>query len=171
MENLKVLYSKEELNKRIKELAQEIDENYNGEEVIAICVLKGAVFFATDLLQEMKSDVELEFMQVSSYQGTESTGKIILKQDISKNIEGKNVLIIEDIIDTGHTMKYLKEYLLSKNPKDLKIVVLLDKKERRQTEVEIDYTGFIIPNKFVVGYGFDIDDKCRNIPYVGYIDN
>lgn len=171
MENLKVLYSKEELNKRIKELAQEIDENYNGEEVIAICVLKGAVFFATDLLQEMKSDVELEFIQVSSYQGTESTGKIILKQDISKNIEGKNVLIIEDIIDTGHTMKYLKEYLLSKNPKDLKIVVLLDKKERRQTEVEIDYTGFIIPNKFVVGYGFDIDDKCRNIPYVGYIDN
>lgn len=170
MENLKVLYSEEDLNKRIKELAQEIDENYKGEEIIAICILKGAVFFATDLLQAMKSDVELEFMQVSSYQGTESTGKIILKQDIAKNIEGKNVLIIEDIIDTGHTMKYLKEYLLSKNPKDLKIVVLLDKKERRQTEVEIDYTGFVIPNKFVVGYGFDIDDKCRNIPYVGYIE-
>ena len=170
MENLKVLYSEEDLNKRIKELAQEIDENYKGEEIIAICILKGAVFFATDLLQAMKSDVELEFMQVSSYQGTESTGKIILKQDIAKNIECKNVLIIEDIIDTGHTMKYLKEYLLSKNPKDLKIVVLLDKKERRQTEVEIDYTGFVIPNKFVVGYGFDIDDKCRNIPYVGYIE-
>ena len=170
MENLKVLYSEEDLNKRIKELSQEIDENYKGEEIIAICILKGAVFFATDLLQAMKSDVELEFMQVSSYQGTESTGKIILKQDIAKNIEGKNVLIIEDIIDTGHTMKYLKEYLLSKNPKDLKIVVLLDKKERRQTEVEIDYTGFVIPNKFVVGYGFDIDDKCRNIPYVGYIE-
>lgn len=170
MENLKVLYSKDDLNKRIKELAQEIDANYNGEEVIAICILKGAVFFATDLLQQMKSDVELEFMQVSSYQGTESTGKILLKQDIAKNIEGKNVLIIEDIIDTGHTMKYLKEYLLSKNPKDLKVVVLLDKKERRQTDVEIDYTGFVIPNKFVVGYGFDIDDKCRNIPYIGYIE-
>lgn len=170
MENLKVLYSEEDLNKRIKELAQEIDENYKGKEVIAICILKGAVFFATDLLQAMKSDVELEFMQVSSYQGTESTGKIILKQDIAKNIEGKNVLIIEDIIDTGHTMKYLKEYLISKNPKDLKIVVLLDKKERREAEVEIDYTGFVIPNKFVVGYGFDIDDKCRNIPYVGYIE-
>ena len=133
IENIKVLYSEEEIQKRIAELAEEIDKDYNGEEIVGICVLKGAVFFTVDLIRKMKTPVDLEFMQISSYLGTESTGVVNLK-------------------------------------KDLELAVLLDKKEKRKVEVNIDYTGFVIPNKFVVGYGFDIDEKCRDIPYLGYIE-
>ena len=119
----------------------------------------------------MKTPIELETVQVSSYQGTESTGKINMKKDLDNSIEGRDVLIVEDIVDTGYTLKFLKEYLISKKAKSVKIAVFMDKKERRQVDVDIDYTGFVIPNKFVVGYGFDVDEKGRNIPYVGYIDN
>lgn len=172
MENLKVMYEEEKLQERIKEMAEQIDKDYeNSDEIVIISVLKGAVFFTVDLVKKMKTQIVLEVMQLSSYSGTESTGNIIVKKDLDESIEGKDVLIVEDIIDSGRTLKYLKEYLISKNPKSIKIAVLLDKAERREVEVDIDYTGFVIPNKFVVGYGFDVDERGRNIPYLGYIDN
>ena len=171
MENLKVMYEEEELQKRIKEIAEEIEKDYkDSKEIIIISVLKGAVFFTVDLVKKMKTDIILEVMQLSSYAGTESTGNIIVKKDLDCNIEGKDVLIVEDIIDTGRTLKFLKEYLASKNPKSLKVAVLMDKAERREVDVNVDYTGFVIPNKFIVGYGFDYDEKGRNIPYVGYLE-
>ena len=170
-EDIKVLYSQEKIQKRIAELAKEIDEDYEGKVVTVISILKRAVFFTVDLVKNMKTPIELEVMQVSSYEGTSSTQKINVKKDLDNSIEGKDVLIVEDNIDTGYTLKYLKEYLLSKNPNSLKIAVLADKKERREVDVDIDYTGFEIPNKFVIGYGFDYNEKGRNLPYIGYIEN
>lgn len=170
MNNLKVMFEEEEIQKRIAEVAKEIDKDYVGKEVVIVSVLKGAVFFTVDLVKKMKTPIELEVMQVSSYDGTESTGKINVKKDLDNSIDGRDVLIVEDIVDTGRTLAYLKEYLLSKNPNSVKIAVFVDKKERRKINVDIDYTGFVIPNKFVVGYGFDVDEKGRNLPYVGYID-
>ena len=171
LENLPVFLSEEEIQSRIAEVAAQIDKDYAGEDVIVISILKGAIFFTVDLVKKMKTPIELEVMQVSSYVGTQSTGKLNVKKDLDREIEGRNVLIVEDIIDTGVTLSYLKEYLLSKNPKSLKIAVLADKKERRKVDVKLDYTCFEIPDKFVVGYGFDVDEKGRNIPYIGYIEN
>lgn len=170
IENLPVLISEEKVQTRIAEIAEQIDKDYDGEDVVVISILKGAVFFTVDLVKKMKTPIELEVMQVSSYVGTETTGELIVKKDLDHSIEGRNVLVVEDIIDTGITLSYLKEYLLSKNPKSLKIAVLADKAERRRVPVDLDYTGFVIPDKFVVGYGFDVDEKGRNIPYVGYIE-
>lgn len=171
MDNLKVMYEEEELQKRIKEVAEQIDKDYEGtDEIVIISVLKGAIFFTVDLVKKMKTPITLEVMQVSSYTGTESTGNIIVKKDLDNSIKGKHVLIVEDIIDSGRTLKYLKEYLQTKNPKSVKIAVLMDKKERRVVDIDVDYTGFVIPNKFIVGYGFDYDEKGRNIPYVGYLE-
>lgn len=167
---LKVMYTEEEIQSRIKEVAEKIDKDYEGKELIVISVLKGAIFFTVDLVKRMKTPVTLEMMQVSSYQGTQSTGNIIIKKGLDEDISGKDVLIVEDIIDTGYTLQYLKEYLQTQNPNSLKIAVLADKKERREIDVDIDYTCFDIENKFVVGYGFDIDQKYRNIPYIGYIE-
>lgn len=171
LENLPVFLSEEEIQSKIAEVAAQIDKDYAGEDVIVISILKGAIFFTVDLVKKMKTPIELEVMQVSSYVGTQSTGKLNVKKDLDREIEGRNVLIVEDIIDTGVTLSYLKEYLLSKNPKSLKIAVLADKKERRKVDVKLDYTCFEIPDKFVVGYGFDVDEKGRNIPYIGYIEN
>lgn len=170
LENVKVLYEEKELQERIAELAKQMDEDYKGKTITVISVLKGAIFFTVDLVKKMKTPIELEVMQVSSYEGTESTKKIKIKKDLDHSIEGKDVLIVEDIIDTGHTLKHLKEYLLLQNPKSLKLAVLADKKERREVDVKIDYTGFVIPNKFVIGYGFDYNEVGRNLPYVGYIE-
>lgn len=167
---LKVMYTDRQIQNRIKKMAEQIDKTYNGEEITIISVLKGAIFFTVDLVKKMKTPIILELIQVSSYQGTQSTGNIIVKKDLDSNIEGKHVLIVEDIIDTGYTLKYLKEYLQTLNPKSLRIAVLADKYERRKVDIEIDYTAFRIENKFVVGYGFDIDEKYRNIPYIGYIE-
>ena len=167
---LKIMYTEEQIQNRIKEVAKKIDEDYKGKTVIIISVLKGAIFFTVDLVKKMKTPIILEVMQVSSYQGTQSTGNIIVKKGLDTNIEGKDVLIVEDIIDTGYTLKYLKEYLQSQNPKTLKIAVLADKKERRKADVKVDYTCFEIENKYVVGYGFDVDEIGRNIPYIGYLE-
>lgn len=169
-ENLKVLYSMEELQTRIREMGNQISEDYKGKEIVIVSILKGAIFYTVDLMKNLDLEVVLDFMKVSSYEGTESTGTINIKQDLTMDIEGKHVLIVEDIIDTGRTLKKLKEELLKRNPASLKITCLMDKKERRVVELEADYVCFDIPNKFVVGYGFDIDDKYRNIPYVGYIE-
>lgn len=171
-EKLKVLYSEEELQKRIGELAKQIDEDYKGiKELVVICILKGAAFFTVDLVKKMKTPIIFEVMQVSSYSGTETTGAISIKKDLDADITEKDVLIVEDIIDTGYTLRALRQDLLARNPKSLKIAVLADKKERRKVEIPIDYVGYEIPNKFVVGYGFDVDEYGRNIPFVGYLEN
>lgn len=169
MLDLDVMLDEETIQKRIREMAEEIDKVYVGKEIVAICVLRGAIYFAVDLTKKMKTVIESDFIRVSSYVGTESTGNIIMKLDISENIEGRDVLIIEDIIDTGYTLKYLKDYLITKNPKSLRIAVLADKEERRKTDVKPDFVGFKIPDKFIVGYGFDYDNKYRNLPYIGSV--
>ena len=172
LDNLKVLFSEEEIQKRITELARLIDKDYeNKNDVIVISILNGAMFFTVDLIKKMKTIVTLDTLQTSSYDGTESTNNVIIKKDIDIDINGKDVLIVEDIIDSGRTLKVVKEHLLNKKPKSIKTVVLLDKPERRIVQFDVDYNGFIIPNKFVVGYGFDIDGRGRNIPYIGYLDN
>ena len=171
LENVKILYTEKEIQDRIEELAIEIDRAYDGKEVVAICVLKGAAYFAVDLTKKMQTPIIFEVMQVSSYAGTETTGTISIKKDLDMNIEGKDVIILEDIIDTGYTLRALREDLLSRKPNSLKIAVLVDKKERRKVSVPVDYVGFEIPNKFVVGYGFDVDEKGRNLPYIGCIEN
>lgn len=172
MSNLNILINEEKLNNRIKEIAQDIENEYKNEEIVLVCILKGAVYFMVDLSKNIKDvPVIIDFMKVSSYgNGTQTTGNVELKIDLSTNIENKNVIIVEDIIDSGYTLNYLYDYLKSKNPKTLKICVLLDKKERREKDIKVDYTGFEIENKFVVGYGLDYADKYRNLPYVGYIE-
>ena len=172
MEKINVLIDEEKLNKRIKEIAEQISNDYKDEEIVLVCILKGAAYFTIDLSKNIdNTSVILDFMKVSSYGNeTETTGKVDLKIDLSTNIENKNVIIVEDILDTGYTLNYLYDYLKSKNPKTLKICVLLDKKERRKKSIDVDYTGFEIENKFVVGYGLDYEDKLRNLPYVGYIE-
>ena len=171
MEEIKTLIDEEKLSKRIGEIAKEIEEEYNGKELTLICILKGSVFFTVELAKKINGNVKLEFIRVSSYnEGTESSGKIKMILDLKDSIEGKDVIIVEDIIDTGRTLSYLIEYLKTKNPKSVKLCALLDKPERRVQEVKIDYIGFQIPDKFVVGYGLDVGEKYRNLPYIGYID-
>ena len=173
LEKIKVLIDEEKLNTRITELAEEISKDYKEEELVLICILKGAVYFAVDLSKKIKDSVViLDFMKVNSYGNNfETTGTIDFRLDTSVDINNKDILIVEDIIDSGFTLNYLQDYLKQKNPKSIKICVLLDKKERRQTEIQVDYTGFEIENKFVVGYGMDYEDKYRNLPYIGYIEN
>jgi len=169
MLDLDVMLDEETIQKRIEEMAREIDKVYKEKQIVVICVLRGAIYFAVDLTKKMKTVIETDFIRVSSYLGTESTGNIIMKLDISENIEGRDVLIIEDIIDTGYTLKYLKDYLTTKNPSSLRIAVLADKEERRKTDVKPDFVGFKIPDKFIVGYGFDYENKYRNLPYIGSV--
>lgn len=168
-ENFKVLISEEELNKRIKELAEQIDKDYLGKEITIISVMRGAVFFTVELTLKMKTKLKYEFITISSYEG-EDSGDVLLRMDLRDSIEGKDVLIVEDIVDTGKSMKYLIEHLKSKNPRTLKVCALASKPERREVEVPIDYLGFEIPNKYVVGFGFDIDNNYRNLPYVAYLE-
>ena len=169
--SIRKLYSEKEIDYRVKELSKELYSIYKKEEVVFICTLKGAVFFACDLLKKYKGEARIEFLRVSSYKGKTSTGKIELNLSISKeNIEGKNVIIIEDIVDTGHTLKFLKGYISDMNPKTLKICTLLDKKSRREVDIDADYVGFEVEDLFVIGYGLDYDQKYRNLPYIGVIE-
>ena len=167
MLDLDVMMNEEQIQKRIEEMAKEIDKVYNGESIIAICVLRGAIYFTVDLTKKMKTPIEIDFIKASSYVGTETTGEVKMTLDINENIEGRDVLIIKDIIDTGYTLDYLRKYLLSKNPKSLRIAVLADKEERRIIDVPVDFVGFKIPNKYIVGYGFDYNNSYRNLPYIG----
>lgn len=170
MGELKVLIDEETLQARIKEMAEQFMEEYKGKELTFICILKGSIFFTADLAKKIDGDVRVDFVRVSSYEGENSTGEIRMKLDLKDSIQGKDVIIIEDIIDTGRTLKYLKEYLKIKQPNSLKVCTLLDKKERRVCDMEADYVGFTIPDKFVIGYGMDYDEKYRNLPYIGYFD-
>jgi len=166
-----VMISKEELHERVAELGAEISKDYKGQSVLTICVLKGAVLFLSDLIRELNVETKIDFMAVSSYgASTKSTGVVRILKDLDSNIEGENVIIIEDIIDSGLTLKYLKEYLLARDPKSLKICTLLDKPERRIADVKADYIGFTIENKFIVGYGLDYNQRYRNLPYISYLE-
>lgn len=167
---IKELISKEKIEKRIEELAEEISRDYEGKNIEFIVVLKGAAIFAVELAMKVKPNIRFDFIEISSYSGTESTGILKVNKDLKVDIEGKDVLIVEDIIDTGRTLSYLKEYLLSKNPNSLKICTLVSKPSRRIVDVPIDYNGFEIEDKFIVGHGFDIDEDYRNMPYIGYIE-
>lgn len=167
---IKTLISQEEIQERIKELARQIEKDYNSEEIVMIVILNGAAFFAMDLAKNITSSVLVDFMKISSYSGTQSTGNLKMKLDLSQDILDKNVLIVEDIVDTGRTLYYLKDYLLSKSPKSLKICTLLNKEERREFDISADYVAFDIPNKFVIGYGLDYDEKYRNLPYIAYVE-
>lgn len=166
-----VMIGKDELQARIAELGSEISRDFRGESILAICVLKGAVLFMSDLIRELNVETKIDFMAVSSYgASTQSTGVVRILKDLDSNIEGENVIIVEDIIDSGLTLKYLKEYLLARHPKTLKICTLLDKPERRQADVKADYVGFTIENKFIVGYGLDYNQLYRNLPYISYLE-
>lgn len=172
-DKIKVLIAEETIQKRINELAIEISKDYKNEEIVLICILKGSTYFAIDLSKKLiNNDVILDFMKVSSYgNNLEITGKINFSLDTSIDIKNKNVIIVEDIIDTGLTLNYLYNYLKNQDPKTLKICALLDKKGRRKENINIDYTGFKIENRFVVGYGLDFDEKYRNLSYIGYIED
>lgn len=171
MENISVLISEEEVYKRTKEIAEEISKKYQGEEVHLVCILKGSIFFTCELAKRLTIPVTIDFMQVSSYGSkTKSSGIITIKKELDEDVEGKNVIIIEDIIDSGNTLKTLKLELEKRNPKSLMIVTLLDKPDRREVDVDVDITGFVIPDKFVVGFGLDFDQRYRNLPYIGVVE-
>ena len=167
---IKEFISKEKVEKRIEELAEEISKDYEGKSIEFIVVLKGATIFAVELAMKVKPNVRLNFIEISSYSGTESTGVLKVNKDLNADIEGKDVLIVEDIIDTGRTLSYLRDYLLSKKPNSLKICTLVNKPSRRIVDVPIDYNGFDIEDKFIVWHVFDIDGDYRNMPFIGYIE-
>lgn len=165
-----VMLQAEEIEKRVKELAAQMDKLYEGRKPVVVCILKGSVLFFTDLIRNMKSDVELDFMAVSSYgKGTKSSGELKIGKDLSIDIQGRDVLIVEDIIDSGNTLYHLKKMLITRQPASLNVITLLDKPERREMPMEPDYTGFVIEDKFVIGYGLDYAEKYRNLPYVGVL--
>ncbi|HJJ46635.1 MAG TPA: hypoxanthine phosphoribosyltransferase [Methanocorpusculum sp.] len=165
-----ILLTQGQIDTRIKELAEQISTDYNGEDVTFLITLKGAVYFGCKLSEHMTVPTYLEFIQTSSYSGIKSTDTISLKLDVEpQSIVGKNIIIIEDVIDTGRTLKYLKAILELRKPKTLKICSLLDKHDHRVVELEGDYVGFSIGNDFVVGYGLDIDQKFRNLPFIGIV--
>ena len=169
-EKIGILLSEEEVDKRVRELGEQISKDYEGKEIHLICVLKGGVFFTTELAKRITVPVSFDFMSISSY-GNEMESSRVIK-DLEESIENRDVLLVEDIIDTGHTLSYLLEDLKNRKPKSLKLCTLLDKPDARDKEIKIkvDYTGFAVPNKFVVGYGLDCAQKYRNLPYIGIIE-
>lgn len=171
-DKIRVLLSEDEVNARINEVASRISEDYAGKEIHLICILKGGVFFTCELAKRLEVPVSLDFMSVSSYgSGTESSGVVKIIKDLDEPLAGKNVLIVEDIIDSGRTLSYLIEILEKRNPASIRLCTLLDKPERRvKKQVKVDYTCFTIPDEFVVGYGLDYDQKYRNLPYIGVVE-
>lgn len=165
-----VLLSKEQIATRVKEIAKVLDEEYQGKNPVLICILKGSVVFFSDLIREMETDLAIDFMKVSSYgNGTETSGTLTVKQDLSEDIANRHVLIVEDIIDSGNTLYHLKKMLNQRLPSSVNIVTLLDKPERREVPMEPEYTGFVIEDEFVIGYGLDYAEEYRNLPYIGVL--
>lgn len=170
-DKISVLISEEEVDRKIREIAEKISEDYKGRTVTLICILKGSVFFTCELAKRITVPVKLDFMSVSSYgSGTESSGRVKIVKDLDDSIEGKDIIVIEDIIDSGRTLSHLLTLLSARKPNSIKLCTLLDKPERRVVPVDVDYTGFSIPDKFVVGYGLDYDQNYRNLPYIGAIE-
>ena len=171
-ERIRELISEKDIAKRIVELGAQISADYQGESVFMLCVLKGGVYFTTELSKRMSVPVSLDFMAVSSYgMETESSGVVKIIKDLDESIEGKNVLVVEDIIDSGRTLSLLLENLRQRKPKTLKLCTLLNKPARRVTDIQVDYVGYEIPDEFVVGYGMDYAQKYRNLPYIGFVED
>lgn len=169
-DKIEVLIDEEKLQKRIEELALEIKKDYGDDEITFVSVLKGAIFFTVDLMKKYEGDARIDVVRVSSYVGETSTGNVSLKIPLKEeNIKDKNIVIVEDIVDTGRTFNFLVDYIKSMSPKSIKTCVMLDKPSRRVVPFEADYTGFKIDDLFVVGFGLDYDEKYRNLPYIGYI--
>ena len=169
--HVKEMLTEDAVNKRIRELGEKISEDYAGQEIRMICVLKGGSFFMCELAKRISVPVSIDFLAVSSYGGdTKSSGVVKIVKDLDESITGKDVLVVEDIIDSGRTLSYLMAMLRDRGPKSLKLCTLLDKPDRRVIDVKVDYTGFEIPDEFVVGYGLDYDQLYRNLPYIGMIE-
>jgi hypoxanthine phosphoribosyltransferase len=170
-DKIRVLLTEEEVNEKIAELGKQISEDYKGRSVHLVCVLKGGVFFTCELAKRITVPVSLDFMSVSSYGAdTKSSGVVKIIKDLDEPLEGKDVLVVEDIVDSGRTLSYLMENLRQRKPNSLHLCTLLDKPERRVTDVKVDYTGFNIPDEFVVGYGLDYAQKYRNLPFIGVVE-
>lgn len=171
-DKIRVLLSEEEVNKKISEVAAQISKDYEGKSVHLICILKGGVFFMCELAKRITVPVTMDFMSVSSYGGgTVSSGIVKIIKDLDESLEGKDVIIVEDIIDSGRTLAYLIEVLKQRNPKTIRLCTLLDKPERRvKKQVKVEYVCFSIPDEFVVGYGLDYDQKYRNLPFIGVVE-
>ncbi len=170
-DKIRVLIEEKDVDARISEIGYQISKKYEGKTVHLICVLKGGAFFMCELAKRISTDVSMDFMSVSSYNsGTESSGTVKIIKDLDESIEGKHVIIVEDIIDSGRTLKALREMLLQRRPKTMEICTLLDKPDRRVVDVDVQYTCFNIPDEFVVGYGLDYDQKYRNLPYIGVVE-
>ena len=165
----KILINEEQIVERCKELGAQISKDFEGKNPLLVGLLKGSVPFMAELLKRIECDCRIDFMDVSSYSGTESQGDIKINKDLDHSVKGDYIILVEDIIDTGKTLTTVRELMYSKGAKDVKIVSLLDKKERREVEIEGDYIGFTCPNEFVVGYGLDFNQKYRNLPYIGVL--
>ena len=169
-EHISVLKSEDEVDVRIKEMGEQISRDYAGKQIHMICVLKGGSFFMCELAKRITVPVSLDFMSVSSYgSDTKSSGVVKIVKDLDESIQGKDVLVVEDILDSGRTLSYLMEMLRDRQPASLRLCTLLDKPDRRVVDVDVNYTGFQIPDEFVVGYGLDYDQRYRNLPYIGVI--
>lgn len=164
-----ILFTKDQIATKVQEIASKINNDYNSDNLVMVCILRGSCYFYTDLTRLIDKQCFLEFMSVSSYKGTVSSGEVKINRDIGMPIEGKDVIIVEDIIDTGTTLSFLKKILAQRNPKSIKICALLDKPSRRKVEIKGDYIGFEIPDKFVVGYGLDYNQLYRNLPDIGVL--
>ncbi len=170
-EHVRVLLTEEEVDKRIQEIGDQISKDYAGKQIHLVCVLRGGAFFMCELAKRITVPVSLDFMSVSSYGGdTKSSGVVKIVKDLDDSIKDKDVLVVEDIVDSGRTLSYLMEMLRDRKPASLSLCTLLDKPERRVVDVKVDYTGFAIPDEFVVGYGLDYDQKYRNLPYIGIVE-
>ncbi len=170
-DNIRVLISEEKVNARIMELAEQINKDYEGKSIHLICILKGSIFFSCDLAKRLTMPLSFDFMSVSSYGNeTVSSGRVKIVKDLDESIQGQHVLIVEDIIDSGRTLAYLMDLLSTRSPESIQICTLLDKPDRRVSDVKVKYVGFEIPDEFVVGYGLDYSQKYRNLPYVGVIE-
>ena len=169
-ERVEVLLSEAEVDAKIQEIGEQISKDYAGRQVHLVCVLKGGAFFMCELAKRITVPVSLDFMSVSSYgKDTKSSGVVKIVKDLDESLQGKDVLVVEDIVDSGRTLSYLLEMLRDRKPASLKLCTLLDKPERRVVDVSVDYTAFTIPDEFVVGYGLDYDQKYRNLPYIGVV--
>ncbi len=169
-ERVEVMLTEEEVDRRIQEIGDRISKDYAGKQVHLVCVLKGGSFFMCELAKRITVPVSLDFMSVSSYgSDTKSSGVVRIVKDLDEPLEGKDVLVVEDIVDSGRTLSYLLEMLRDRGPKSLRLCTLLDKPDRRVVDVKVDYTGFEIPDEFVVGYGLDYDQRYRNLPYIGVV--
>ena len=168
-ESVKVLLTEEEVDKKIDELGAQITKDYAGKKLHLICVLKGGAPFMCELAKRINLPLTMDFMSVASYEGTASTGHINLKKDLDEPVEGLDVLVVEDIIDSGNTLDFITKYLKAKKAKSVKLCTLFNKPDRRVADIHIDYAGAVIPDEFIVGYGLDYDEKYRNLPYVGVL--